>query len=189
MKESGKKAKDTGAKAETAAPRKGREKEKDKEEKQGEGREGRQGRQGGEGIVRYRVDCTDVDLEAVDSGGFNATDSQREFTVSDPVVSYRETVSESSNQTCLAKSPNKHNRIYLTAEPLPEELSCEIESGKLGPKAEAKERARMLREKYDRDDAMGVQPTADQQAAIMQAAYALRDELTKKNKRKGGRHR
>jgi len=25
-------------------------------------------------IVRYLVDCTDVDLEAVDSGGFNATD-------------------------------------------------------------------------------------------------------------------
>lgn len=29
---------------------------------------------------------------------------------SDPVVSYRETVSEESDQTCLSKSPNKHNR-------------------------------------------------------------------------------
>merc|ERR1711970_1346648 len=30
---------------------------------------------------------------------------------SDPVVSYRETVSEESNQMCLSKSPNKHNRL------------------------------------------------------------------------------
>jgi len=72
--------------------------------------------------------------------------------VSDPVVSYRETVSEQSNQTCLAKSPNKHNRIYLVAEPLPEELNVAIEDGKAGPKAEAKERARLLREKFDWDE-------------------------------------
>merc|ERR1711879_725248 len=31
---------------------------------------------------------------------------------SDPVVSYRETVSELSSQMCLSKSPNKHNRLY-----------------------------------------------------------------------------
>merc|ERR1739848_97525 len=43
--------------------------------------------------------------------------AQCEFIVSDPVVSYRETVNETSSQTCLAKSPNKHNRIYLTAKP------------------------------------------------------------------------
>merc|ERR1712014_343852 len=66
--------------------------------------------------------------------------AQCDFSVSDPVVSYRETVTETSS-TCLAKSPNKHNRIYLTAEPLPEEISVLIEDGKLGPKAEAKERA------------------------------------------------
>merc|ERR1719323_2585125 len=78
--------------------------------------------------------------------------AQCDFTVSDPVVSYRETVNELSSQTCLAKSPNKHNRIYLTAEPIPEELSGAIEDGKLGPKAEAKERARTLREKFDWSD-------------------------------------
>merc|ERR1712107_916564 len=64
--------------------------------------------------------------------------AQCEFIVGDPVVSYRETVNDTSNQTCLAKSPNKHNRIYLVAEPMAEELSVAIESGKLGPKAEAK---------------------------------------------------
>lgn len=42
--------------------------------------------------------------------------------VSDPVVSYRESVSEESSFTCLAKSPNKHNRIFMRAAPLPEGL-------------------------------------------------------------------
>merc|ERR1712127_737048 len=49
--------------------------------------------------------------------------AQCEFTVGDPVVSYRETVTDTSNQTCLSKSPNKHNRIYLVAEPMVEEMS------------------------------------------------------------------
>merc|ERR1719401_903267 len=79
--------------------------------------------------------------------------AQCDFIVSDPVVSYRETVSELSSQTALAKSPNKHNRLYLTAEPMPEEVSKDIEDGKLGPKAEPKERAKMFREKYDWDEA------------------------------------
>merc|ERR1712238_146055 len=79
--------------------------------------------------------------------------AQCEFTVSDPVVSYRETVNETSGQTCLSKSPNKHNRIYLTAEPMSDELCMAIEDGKLGPKAEAKERARMFREKFDWSEA------------------------------------
>merc|ERR1712039_928564 len=75
--------------------------------------------------------------------------AQCEFTVSDPVVSYRETVNETSSQTCLAKSPNKHNRIYLVAEPMSDELCQAIEDGKAGPKAEMKERAKFMREKFD----------------------------------------
>ena len=39
--------------------------------------------------------------------------------VSDPIVSYRETVSEESERMCLSKSLNKHNRIYLKARPMP----------------------------------------------------------------------
>ena len=34
-----------------------------------------------------------------------------EVKVSDPVVSYRESVGATSAQTCLSKSPNKHNRL------------------------------------------------------------------------------
>merc|ERR1712178_259597 len=55
-----------------------------------------------------------------------------DFHVSEPVVSYRETVSALSNQTCLSKSPNKHNRLYVEAEPLADDLSVAIEAGKAG---------------------------------------------------------
>merc|ERR1712127_933742 len=72
--------------------------------------------------------------------------AQCEFTVGDPVVSYRETVTEESSQICLSKSPNKHNRIYLLAKPMPEDLSKGIEDGKYGPKADPKERTKALRE-------------------------------------------
>merc|ERR1719329_294050 len=78
--------------------------------------------------------------------------AQCDFVMSDPVVSYRETVSATSNQTCLAKSPNKHNRLYVVAEPLDEAISGAIEEGILGPKAEAKERTKTFREKYDWDE-------------------------------------
>merc|ERR1719262_755161 len=77
--------------------------------------------------------------------------AQCELIISDPVVSYRETVTETS-ATALAKSPNKHNRLYVVAEPMSEELSQEIEKGTAGPKAEMKERAKLLREKFDWDD-------------------------------------
>jgi len=78
--------------------------------------------------------------------------AQCDFTMSDPVVSYRETVCTNSSQTCLAKSPNKHNRIYLVAEPIDEDLSKAIEEGPAGPKADPKERAKLYREKFDWDE-------------------------------------
>merc|ERR1712241_818238 len=53
---------------------------------------------------------------------------------SDPVVSYRETVSEESSIMCLSKSPNKHNRLFMKAVPMPDGLSDAIEDGKVGPK-------------------------------------------------------
>lgn len=52
-----------------------------------------------------------------------------EFTQSEPVTSFRETVTEASSETCLAKSPNKHNRIWVAAEPFPEGLADAIENG------------------------------------------------------------
>eukprot|EP00972_Heterocapsa_arctica_P112226 16430590-Heterocapsa_arctica.AAC.1 len=61
------------------------------------------------------------------------------------VVTYHETVSDTSNETCLSKTPDKHNHIYLQEN----KLCKEIEEGKLGPKAEPKERAKGQRERYD----------------------------------------
>merc|ERR1712137_1210136 len=66
--------------------------------------------------------------------------AQCDFVQTDPIVSYRETVGGLSNQICLAKSPNKHNRLYVQAEPLQEEISGDIEQGCLGPKADFKEK-------------------------------------------------
>jgi len=60
--------------------------------------------------------------------------AQCEFIVSDPVVSYRETVNELSSVTCLAKSPNKHNRIYLTAEPMSDEPAQPSKLAKQAPR-------------------------------------------------------
>jgi len=70
---------------------------------------------------------------------------------SDPVVSYRETVEDESSVMCLSKSPNKHNRIYMRAAPLPDGLADDIESGDVSPRADPKERARILHEKYEID--------------------------------------
>lgn len=46
---------------------------------------------------------------------------------SDPVVSYRETVAEESDQMCLSKSPNKHNRLFMRAQPMPDGLPEDID--------------------------------------------------------------
>merc|ERR1712173_541564 len=70
---------------------------------------------------------------------------------SDPVVSYRETVSEESSQMCLSKSPNKHNRLFMRAVPMPDGLAEDIDNGEVTPRDELKARARYLSEKYDYD--------------------------------------
>ncbi|KAG8225546.1 hypothetical protein J437_LFUL002062 [Ladona fulva] len=70
---------------------------------------------------------------------------------SDPVVSYRETVSEESDQMCLSKSPNKHNRLFMKAVPMPDGLPEDIDKGEVNPRDDFKSRARYLGEKYDYD--------------------------------------
>ena len=74
-----------------------------------------------------------------------------EVKVSDPVVSYRETVSGTSSQTCLSKSPNKHNRLYMEALPLSDELADAIEAGKISAKDDPKLRARAMADEYGWD--------------------------------------
>merc|ERR1719443_2534554 len=68
-----------------------------------------------------------------------------------PVVSYKETVSDESSQQCLSKSPNKHNRLFCKGRPLGDDLCNAIEEEKVGPKNEPKERARKLQDDYEWD--------------------------------------
>ena len=77
--------------------------------------------------------------------------SNIEIIKSDPVVPYKETVTEKSSQTCLAKSANKHNKLFLVAEPLHEDLTNDIENGIVRPNDDVKITARTLIDKYDWD--------------------------------------
>ncbi|KAF9351756.1 Elongation factor 2 [Mortierella sp. AD094] len=71
---------------------------------------------------------------------------------SNPFVQYMETIMTESSITVLAKSPNKHNRIFMTAAPLEEGFSVAIESGKVGPNDEHKARARILTDEFGWDN-------------------------------------
>jgi elongation factor 2 len=74
---------------------------------------------------------------------------------SDPVVSFCETISEELEDNCVAKSPNKHNRIYLTGEPISDELVKAIQDGDVDPQMEQKKMARELIDNHgwDQNDA------------------------------------
>ena len=73
-----------------------------------------------------------------------------EFTVSDPVVPFRETIQDES-PVCLAKSPNNHNRLYIKAEPLSHELLTAIESGEFDWEADKNEASKELVHTYGWD--------------------------------------
>jgi elongation factor 2 len=79
--------------------------------------------------------------------------SNIEIIKSDPVVPYKETVTATSSQVCLAKSPNKHNKIFLVCEPLKEELTLDIENQVIRPNDDPKVLARHLIDKYDWEQA------------------------------------
>merc|ERR1712042_209974 len=68
---------------------------------------------------------------------------------SDPVVSYRESVTGEPNQICLSKSPNKHNRLYMIAKPMPDGLPEDIDNGEVTDKQDFKLRGRYLADKYE----------------------------------------
>ena len=70
-----------------------------------------------------------------------------EIVVSEPVVPLRETITTASGTICLKKSSNKHNRLYMTAEPLPDELIADLESGEYSTRDIVK-LTRLLVDKY-----------------------------------------
>jgi elongation factor 2 len=69
-----------------------------------------------------------------------------EITTSPPIVVYRETVAMTSPGNFEGKSPNKHNRYYITVEPLEEDIREAIVDGTIpsGNIKKAKDVARQL---------------------------------------------
>eukprot|EP00994_Dinema_validum_P001060 NODE_120_length_2441_cov_286.236622_g86_i0.p1 GENE.NODE_120_length_2441_cov_286.236622_g86_i0~~NODE_120_length_2441_cov_286.236622_g86_i0.p1 ORF type:complete len:625 (+),score=127.87 NODE_120_length_2441_cov_286.236622_g86_i0:394-2268(+) len=74
-----------------------------------------------------------------------------ELRISEPVVSFRETVTSETEVTVLSKSPNKHNRIFGKANPLSDELCVDIENNKITPRDDPKTRARYMAENHEWD--------------------------------------
>lgn len=70
---------------------------------------------------------------------------------SDPVVSYRESVSEESDRMCLSKSPNKHNRLFMKAAPLEDGLPEDIDDDKITDRQDFKLRGRYIADTYGWD--------------------------------------
>ncbi|KAH8957047.1 hypothetical protein BDL97_07G072000 [Sphagnum fallax] len=74
-----------------------------------------------------------------------------EIIVSDPVVSFRETVLEKSSCTVMSKSPNKHNCLYFEARPVEEGLAEAIDDGQNCPRDDPKVRSKVLAEEFGWD--------------------------------------
>ncbi|MEM1507423.1 MAG: elongation factor EF-2 [Candidatus Bathyarchaeia archaeon] len=69
--------------------------------------------------------------------------------MSKPIVMYRETVSRNYNGSpIMGKSPNKHNRLWVTIERLPEEVIEAIRSGKISEMQKRDERQRILMHEF-----------------------------------------
>ncbi|MGC9114743.1 MAG: elongation factor EF-2 [Fervidicoccaceae archaeon] len=77
-----------------------------------------------------------------------------EVTTSPPVIVYRESVRTNSD-VFEGKSPNKHNKFYLSVEPLNEETIKLIQEGQVTNDQDFRERAKILRDKasWDYDEA------------------------------------
>jgi len=71
--------------------------------------------------------------------------------VSEPVVSFCETVSKESEMQCVSKSANKHNRIYMTAEPMDEKLAQELDDAGIKMTDDPKIRARRFADEFGWD--------------------------------------
>jgi len=71
--------------------------------------------------------------------------------VGQPVVSFCETVRTQTDIQVISKSPNKHNRIYMRAEPLGDDFCAGIDSNEIKESDEVKVRARILADQYKWD--------------------------------------
>ncbi|GFZ02796.1 ribosomal protein S5/Elongation factor G/III/V family protein [Actinidia rufa] len=77
--------------------------------------------------------------------------SEVEVKVADPVVSFCETVVESSSMKCFAETPNKRNKITMIAEPLERGLAEDIENGIVSLDWPRKQIGTFFQKQYDWD--------------------------------------
>jgi elongation factor 2 len=86
-----------------------------------------------------------------------------------PLINYRETIRAKAGPI-MSKSPNKHNKIFLRVEALPDDILDMIRTGKIKEDMDKKEMARLLREKgWSADEARSV-------SAVDQSGNMLIDE-------------
>jgi len=71
--------------------------------------------------------------------------------ISEPVVSFCESTSEETTMDIIAKSPNKHNRIYMRSAPLTAKFIEGIDNNDIEPKDDPKLRARKMCDEYGWD--------------------------------------
>ncbi|KAL3678399.1 hypothetical protein R1sor_021355 [Riccia sorocarpa] len=77
--------------------------------------------------------------------------SEVEVKVADPVVSFCETVVETSSLKCFAETPNKKNKLTMIAEPLEKGLAEDIENGVVSIDWPRKRLGDFFQNKYDWD--------------------------------------
>jgi len=77
---------------------------------------------------------------------------------SEPIVIYRETISHDyKGPPVMGKSPNKHNKLWVTLEKLPEDVIEAAKAGKISEMQSRDERVKVLKGLgWDTDDAKGV---------------------------------
>lgn len=79
-----------------------------------------------------------------------------EIVTSQPLINYRETIRGKAGPI-MSKSPNKHNKIFMRAEPLTDDILDMIRTGKIKEDMDQKEMAKLLREKgWSADEARSV---------------------------------
>ena len=79
-----------------------------------------------------------------------------EVTTSKPIVLYRESI-KSSAGPFEGKSPNKHNKVKVSVEPLQEEVVDMMKTGKISEYMDKHAMAKLLREKgWDTDESRGI---------------------------------
>jgi len=79
-----------------------------------------------------------------------------EIVTSQPLINYRETVRAAAGPV-MAKSPNRHNKMFIKVEPLAEDIIELIRTGKINENMDKKEIGKVLREKgWEADEARSV---------------------------------